>query len=292
MKKDDERPLGNSANPMLEKAQRKAYLNGKGINPNSNHQLDLLFPDTVGTRGDLRHIPNDYARSSLFTTRNKAEPRQSLVQQPLFHYNETVSILYTGVELRADDDELVWLQIINYGSKVVLGEPFEFSVKDLVRDIGWTKNGRNYDRARACISRLKANEILALNTKAYGTSGAMSMIQNYTAVNDAEGKPVEYRVWIAQNLIYLFAGNTFTSHNWETYRELTSIERRLADYLLSHKHPYPLGLDKFKRICGSTNSTPTSWRQQVKKACAGLEAKGVAKSVTLTKDDKICAVRE
>lgn len=288
MKKDDEYGLVKPGNSQLEKLQRKAYLNGKGIKDSSNFQLELL----VGSRDDLRHIPNDYGRSSLFTARNKREPRLSLMQQPLMHYNEGVSIVYTGIELRADDDELVWLQIINYGSKVSLGEPFEFSIKDLVRDIGWTKNGRNYDRARTCISRLKANEVLALNTKAYGTSGSLSLIQNYSAVNDADGKPTEYRVWIDRNLIVLFAGNTFTSHKWSTYRHLSPVARRLADYLISHKHPYPLALDKFAKICGSNDVNVWSWRQTVKKACREVEEAEIVRSVGLTKDDQICSVRE
>lgn len=122
--------------PSLEKAQRTAYLHSKGIRPSAPAQLDLIFP-RVGERLDLRHLPNDYARSSLFTARNKREPRRHLTQEKLFHYNEHVTILYTGIELRAEDDEIVWLQILNYGQRVPLGEPFEFSIKDLVRDVGW-----------------------------------------------------------------------------------------------------------------------------------------------------------
>lgn len=282
---------GREENPQLDKVQRRAYLNGKGINPNSSHQLNLLFPITVGSRDDLRHIPNDYARSSLFTARSRATPRLSIVQQPLFHYNESVTILYTGIELRAEDDELIWLQIINYGAKVPFGEAFEFSVRDLVRDVNWGKNGRNYDRARECISRLRANEVLALNTKAYGKSGALSLIQNYTAVNDADGKPNQYRVQIDPNLILLFAGNTFTSHNWATYRDLSPVARRLADYVVSHKHPFPLELEKFRKMCGSIDSTRTSWRQTVRKICRELVAAKIVESAALTKQDQICCTR-
>lgn len=274
----------------VEKLQRKAYLKSKGIDPNSCFQLDLLFPETVGDRGDLRHIPNDYARSSLFTARNKREPRKTLMHEKLFHFNESVSILYTGIELRAEDDEIVWLQILNYGKTVPLGEPFEFSIKDLVRDVSWSKNGRYYDKARECISRLKANEVLALNTKAYGKSGAISLIQNYTAVNDADGKPTHYRVWIDPNLIVLFAGNTFTSHTWLTYRKLSPVARRLADYIESHKHPFPLTLEKFRRMCGSNDASVTSWRQTVKKACSEAETAGIASRVFI-KEGFICCVQ-
>ena len=274
----------------VDKMQRNAYLNSKGIKPNSLCQLDLF--ESIAERNDLRHIPNDYARSSLFTARNKKAPRKSLVHEKLFHYNEHVSILYTGIELRAEDDEIVWLQILNYGKAVSLGEPFEFSVKDLVRDVNWSKSGRNYERVRECISRLKANEVLALNNKAYGKSGAISLIQKYEVINDADGRPTQYRVWINPNLILLFAGNTFTSHNWEVYRDLSPVARRLADYIESHKHPFPLSLEKFRQMCGSIDAKTFSWRQTVRKACSEVQTAGVADTAFLAKDDKICCVCE
>ncbi len=260
-----------------DRLQNKAYLNGKGINPNQPFQLDLLFPSTLGERDDQRFIPNDYARSSLFTARNKREPRQTLTQVKLFHLHENVTMVYTGIELRAEDDEIVWLQIMEYSKRVPMGDPFEFSVKDLVRDVGWAKNGRYYDKARECISRLKANEVLALNNKAYGKSGAISLIQNYEAVNDAQGKPTHYRVWVDKHLIVLFAGNTFTCHDWKTYLCLSPVARRLADYIESHAHPFPLKEERFKQMCGSTDASATSWRQTVKKACSEIEANGIAK---------------
>jgi hypothetical protein len=274
----------------VDKMQRNAYLNSKGIKPNSLCQLDLF--ESIAERNDLRHIPNDYARSSLFTARNKKAPRKSLVHEKLFHYNEHVSILYTGIELRAEDDEIVWLQILNYGKAVSLGEPFEFSVKDLVRDVNWSKSGRNYERVRECISRLKANEVLALNNKAYGKSGAISLIHKYEVINDADGRPTQYRVWINPNLILLFAGNTFTSHNWEVYRDLSPVARRLADYIESHKHPFPLSLEKFRQMCGSIDAKTFSWRQTVRKACSEVQTAGVADNAFLAKDDKICCICE
>jgi hypothetical protein len=275
----------------VDKLQRTAYLNGKGINPNSQFQLDLIFPQ-LNDRSDLRHIPNDYARSSLFTASNKNQPRKTLMHEKLFHCSENVSILYTGIELRAEDDEIVWLQILSYGQSVPLGKPFDFSIKDLVRDVNWSKSGRNYDRARECISRLKANEVLALSTRAYGRSEAVSLIQNYTAVNDIEGRMTQCRVWIDPNLIVLFAGNTFTSHAWEVYRNLSPVARRLADYIESHKFPYPLRLEKFRMMCGSCNSSTFGWRRTVKKACLEVQGTKIAASAFVSKDDQICCVRK
>lgn len=66
----------------LDKARKRAYLNSKGIKPSASLQLDLLFPETLND--SQRIIPNDYARSSLFTARNKREPRRTLQQVKLF----------------------------------------------------------------------------------------------------------------------------------------------------------------------------------------------------------------
>jgi hypothetical protein len=276
---------------IAENIQRKAYLHAKGINPEIQFQLSFLFEKTACDRDDLRHLPNDWGRSSLYTVRNKREKRKLLTREKLFHLNEEISILYTGIELRADDDELIWLQILQYGINVPFGEEFDFSIKDLVRDVNWSKNGRYYDKARECISRLKGNEVLALNTKAYGTSGSFSLIQDYTSTNDIDGKPCKYRVRLDPKLIVLFAGNTFTSHVWESYRELSPVARRLADYAVSHKYPYRLALKKFQMMCGSINRNISSWRQTVNKACCEIELRGIAKQAFL-KDDYLHFVRE
>lgn len=266
---------------------RKRWLHNKGVIQSKPVQLSFLFTEFMGEREDLRHIPNDYGRSSLFTSRNKNIPRRALVHEKLFHYNEFVSILYSGVELRAEDDEIVWLQILKYGEIVPLGQEFEFSIKDLVRDVGWSKNGRYYDKARECISRLRGNEVLAKNTKAYGTSGEISLIKSYTSTNDSDGKQTHYKACLDPNLVVMFAGSSFTSHKWDVYRKLSPVARRLTDYIESHRNPLPLKIDRFLNMCGSDNKTLTSWRQTVKKACLEVEVAAVHKRVKLMKDDFI-----
>jgi hypothetical protein len=274
-------------------ARQRAYLSERGIEPKGKQQLALLFPDLIGARDDLRHMPNDYGRSSLFTAKNKREPRETLTHIELFHFNEHVKILYTGQELRAEDDEIVWLQILSYGSVVPLGDPFMFNIRDIVRDLGWQKNGRNYDRVRECISRLRATEIQVLNTKAYGETPVMSLIGHYTPINDANGKPAAYEVWLDVGLALLFAGNTFTSHIWDTYRTLTPVARRLADYTKSHREPYPIAIERFRRICGSKEGSITSWRQTVKRACDELVDSGVAEVCFLERGrDQIVILRK
>jgi hypothetical protein len=144
---------------------------------------------------------NAIAMSLLFTTTNKSQLRQFFTRKKLRLNHKSVLVFYTGIELRAEDDEIVWMQILKYGQGILLGELFEFSVKDLVRDVGWAKSERNYDIARDCIARLRANDVLALNTKT-GVSTSVCLIGNYEALNDDDGKPTTYRTWLDPNLIW------------------------------------------------------------------------------------------
>ncbi len=267
----------------------KAYLSRRGIDPNGPFQLDLLFPKT--TNETQRVIPNDYARSAIFTVRNKRVPRRALERVKVYHLHEKVSILFTGTELRADDDELVWMQIMHYAKSSPLGNLVDFTIKQLVADIGWPKNGFYYDRARRCISRLNACEITVSDESAYGISPVFSMIGKYVTVNDGEGKPTYYQCALDQDMILLFAGNTFTNHTWDTYRKFGTIARRLADYVESHRFPYPLDVEKFKAMCGSDMKSLPGWRRMVRDACTELVTAGMAKTVVLNDDDKIYVSR-
>ena len=283
----------DSRDPAVMKAQdmqRRAWLSKRGVTLGEPIQLGLLFP-AILTRNDLRHLPNDFARSSLFTARNKRVKRATYTRKKLFHYNEDVVIYYTGQELRAADDELVWLQILDYARRAPLGSVVEFNIKDLVADIGWLRNGRYYEKARECISRLKANELLVQNSKAFGRSGAISLIDSYGVVNDQNGVATRYYVSIDPNVIVLFAGNNFTSHSWEVYRDLSPVARRIADYMGSHRVPFPLSVERLHNICGSDDSDTHSWRRTVRKACVELEATPLVKKISLDDKGMICCIR-
>jgi hypothetical protein len=263
-----------------ERHKRDAYLRSHGINPNEAMQLEI-WPD------DMRAIPNDYARSALFTIRNKSEERAALQGAVLFHMDKAITVVYTGIELRADDDELVWQQILNYAKRQVLGEPVLFGLNQLCRDVGWAKNGRNFDRARACISRLKANEVLVINSNK-GMRTAVSLIAKYEVDGDNDKKGSQYRAWIHADLTMLFAGQNYTRLNWDKYRDLTPTARRLYDYFASHKSPFPIALEKFAFLCGSSNTKSRSWAQKVKAACKELIAAGLVKNAWVAKDCIFC----
>lgn len=263
----------------METFQRTAFLRKHGM-PTSNCFLDGLLPEN----NTLRSIPNDFARSSLFTARSPKDDRVVMMNKELYSYSNTVVIMFSGIELRTYDDEIVWMQIINYAKSVQLGEAFELSLTELLESVGWPRNGTYYQKARDCITRLRANEILVRNKTAFGTSGSMSLIHDYSTVNDKHGMPITYRITIHPNLIYLFAGHTFTNHLWAIYRKLSPVARRLADYVNSHKEPHPLALDVFRQICASNNKNARSWRSVVAKACKDIKEAKIVENAEIVKE--------
>jgi hypothetical protein len=268
-----------AARGTVERQQDDIFLRSKGIDPKLPLQLDL-WPDEV------REIPNDYARSALFTVRNKQEPRASLQGALIYHYEQTVKVTYTGIELRADDDELVWQQVLDYGKRQPLGEWISFNLHQLCKDLGWSVNARNYDRLRACISRLKANEVKVENQR-IGRGVAISLIREYE-FDGAGEKGTKYSVSIHPNLIMLFAGRNSTRVAWKQYRELKPVARRLYDYFASHKTPFPLKLEVFHQMCASSCESDRKWRSMVRAACNDLVAAELVKKAWINSDLIYC----
>lgn len=262
-----------------ESSMHRAFLRSRGIDPRQPLQLEI-WPD------DVREMPNDYARSAIFTVRNKTEPRATMQNSPVFHIEKAVRITYTGIELRADDDELVWQQILDYAKRFPLGEPVEFNLHELCIDLGWSINGRNYDKARLSISRLKANELKVENER-IGRGVAISLIDRYEFEGDG-AKGSKFRIWIHPNLILLFAGHMSTRVTWTEYRVLKPIARRLYDYFASHKQPFPLRLDTFSNMCASSCSSPRKWKSMVKEACDQLVTANLVRKAWVHEDFVYC----
>lgn len=234
-------------------------------------QLSLF--DIAPWKDDMRAIPNDLARTSLFTIRNKKVPREAFVGQSIYSYNPNVQLLFTGVELRAEDDELVWQQVLEYNKKVPIGGYVYFSYYQLCNDLGWPTNGRYYDRAEKCLLRLNSATIQFAS--AAGRLDSISMIKDFKVANRVAGGKPMCRLIVPEQMVYLFAGGNYTMFIWSAYRGLKPIARRLFDYFASHRTPYPLALDKFQLLCNSKTERPAKWTEQTKMACSELLKSGL-----------------
>ncbi|MEX3547699.1 MAG: plasmid replication initiator TrfA [Burkholderia sp.] len=236
-------------------------------------ELQLSLFDLAPWADDMRAMPNDLARAALFTTRNKKTPREVRQQHVIFHVQKDVLITYTGIELRADDDELVWQQVLEYAKRSPVGTPVSFTFYELCTDLGWPINGRYYDKAEECLTRLQATA-MQFSSGRIGRLESVSLIHRFRVL-DRGKKTSRCQVEIDEEMVVLFAGDHYSKFVWEKYRELSPTARRMFDYFVSHKEPYPLKLETFRLMCGSDSSRVKKWREQSGQACEELSKSGL-----------------
>ena len=235
--------------------------------------LQISLFDLAPWNDKMRGIPNDLARAALFTTRNKRVPRAVRQNHLIFHVHKDVVITYTGIELRAYDDELIWQQVLEYAKHIAVGSPVTFTFFDLCQDVGWPLNGDYYDRAEQCLSRLQATA-LQFRSERIGQLESVSLIHRFRVLGRGT-KSSRCQVEIDAEMVMLFAGEQYSKVMWEKYRKLSPTARRLFDYFVSNQAPFPLQLETYRLMCGSDSERPKKWREQTKKACHELTLSGL-----------------
>lgn len=249
-------------------------------------ELQLSLFDLAPWADDMRAMPNDLARAALFTTRNKRTERAWREQHEVFHVNKDVLITYTGQELRADDDELVWQQVLEYAKRTPIGSPVTFTFYELCNDVGWHSNGRYYDRAEKCLTRLQATA-LQFSSQRLGQLESVSLIARFRVL-DRGKKNSRCQIEIDEEMVVLFAGEHYSKFIWEKYRCLSPTARRMFDYFVSHREPFPLKLETFRLMCGSDSARIKKWREQTSQACEELNKSQLVETSWVSGDAIYC----
>ncbi|MCK9709838.1 plasmid replication initiator TrfA [Pseudomonas syringae] len=282
LEKTKQSPLDNIASKVAERkdAEQLERLLSEMV------QLQLTFYDIAPWDNDLRVIPNDWARSAVFTVRNKNVKRRAYDNELVYHYNKEVEIHYTGIELRADDDELVWQQILEYSKHYAIGVHVYFTIYQLLADLGWAKNGFYYKRALACLNRLKATSF-QISSPRHSRIKGLSLVKEFEIVPTGKRGSL-CQVELSSHLVVLFANDHYSKVVWLKYRALSPTARRLFDYLVTHKVPYPLKLETFRLICGSESTRPKKWAEQTREACVELENSQLVEKAYVEKEVVYC----
>lgn len=249
-------------------------------------ELQLSLFDLAPWADDMRAMPNDLARAALFTVRNKRTPREVRQGHIIFVVSKDVKITYTGIELRADDDELVWQQVLEYAKRSPVGTPVTFTFYELCKDLGWSINGRYYDKAEACLSRLQATA-MQFSSGRIGRLESVSLIHRFRVL-DRGKKSSRCQVEIDDEMVVLFAGDHYSKFVWEKYRDLSPTARRMFDYFVSHREPFPMKLETFRLMCGSDSDRVKKWTEQTNKACEELNKSGLVKTSWVAGDLIYC----
>lgn len=246
--------------------------------------LQLSLFDIAPWPDHMRGMPNDFGRTALFTARNKRTPRADLKDEVIFSVMKDVQITYTGAELRNYDDELVWLQVMEYAKRVPIDQPATFTFYELCGALDWPINKQYYQRIEDSLTRLSATT-LKFSSRRVGKIG-VSLIRKFGFVEQTEKRKSRCWVLLEEEILLLFAGEHYAKFVWEKYRKLSGIARRMFDYFSTHKDPYPLTLDNFRLLCKSDAATTKKWRELAGAAAEELKESGLVKNVWV-KDDLV-----
>lgn len=284
---DAARP-GESQDQVIQRLRREKKVGSGAVIRRSAGDASMqgllpFWPDHV------RAIPNDVARSAIFTVRSYKEKRVAYRDAPVFSVSSNVRLTFTGVELRAADDELVWQQLLHYARSFGPDNWIEFTASQMCRDLGWPQNAAYRQRVRQSILTLAAASILVENTAAQEERGLnVRFVDKFEfETRDGDALP-RWRVRLGRELAAWFSDYKFTQLEMAGYRELTPIARRIADYVCSHASPYALQLQTLKEMCGSETQELKRWKFMVKEALELLRHHGFVADFAI--EDKLVRI--
>lgn len=230
-----------------------------------------------------RSLPNEIARSALFTARNRKQTRATLRQAQIAIIGEG-RISYTGEELR-QDDETVWLQLIHLAKEQPLGKIVEFTPYAFIKAICWPIKGQSYLRLRDVLTRLQATA-LSIYSKRLREGVSLSMIPFFSWRDEQSGDSLPFwRVRVAPELVLLFGDMHFTRLEWVQRLALPDgLATWLHGYFASHKSPYPIRIDTIRHGAGLSDDTKADLKKTIARALEALKKVGFLISYQITGD--------
>ena len=223
------------------------------------------LPEWAPTKGAS---PNEIVRSAMFTARNRNRRRVYLKQAEIMVAGGG-SILYLGEELR-QDDELVWLRLLQLAKGQPLGDPIFFTPYSFLKVIGWRVNNWGYQHLRACLLRMKATAVQITSTRLHHT--VVTSLIDYIAMWDPEKHTplLQWEVRVSKVMSLLFADGAFTLIDLDQRKALPEgIATKLHSYWSSHRQPFPAKVETLQKLCAS-DSELRFFRRELKKALNAL----------------------
>lgn len=240
---------------------------------------------------DMRAMPADFLRSSLFTiNRYGLNAQRPMRSNTLLFSMSNFEIRVTGAETNVFDAE-VHAQILHYQRNQPFGTTIWFSLRELCTDLDLSTNGESIQRVRESLNRLHDTRVVITRKGAdekTAISGNLIASFSYQETKDAD----RWRVEIGTHMLELLGPGVQTRYLLEMDRALkTSLARYLLRFYSSHtKHVYPIKVETMRRFTG-TNMNLREFRRALKNALDELRAVN-AISAWEIEDDKIKIEKE
>lgn len=212
-----------------------------------------------------RSAPNELIRSALFNVRNRQQPKQFFQDEELATIGKDITILYSGPELRQDDED-VWLQALHLArnTTITTETSITFTPSAFRKALKWPKTGFYNKKLRDCLTRLSTTS-LTIHSERFKKGHNLSLVRKFNY--EIGGKALDqWELWFEPEIVALFGGNKYSEIDWNKRLGLPPLAKWLHTFYQSHKKPYPLKVESLMRACGTKASTLKGFRRSLREA--------------------------
>lgn len=273
MAKANFKPLSDALAKLEETRKAAVKKTGKSVKKPSP-QLSLeLWPDSV------RGVPNTVLRGSLFGV---SQRRAVAKKRELLAAVEGIEIRFKGERFNQTDLDL-WEMLLHLARQQPLGNRVEFSAHSLLKELGRDTAGKEHEKLKEDIARLRSGTVEVTWTEEGKTFGG-GLVSDYFRDEVTQ----RYVVVFDQKMLGLYEGG-YSYVNWEQRQALgnNSLAKWLHGFYASHAEPFPYKVDTIRILCGSTNGVLRDFRRSLKAALAELVEIGAIRSWEIDKNDLV-----
>lgn len=228
------------------------------------HINDLALPHVPMNK---RIIPNDMIRSSLFNVSNHNCKREYLKDTTLCSFYST-EIIYTGEELRQDDED-IWLQLI-YTASDQQSEKIQFRPYTFLSQVGWPSRTQYKTRLKDSLTRMSATTLKIYN-RDFQQGIGLSLVRKFEWTEN-EAKLKEWCVWLEPEIVKLFSalGRMYSKINWTQRKQLKPLAKWLHAFYSSHADPEPIYVGKLLQLSGSKMKSTKHFKEILRESLTEL----------------------
>lgn len=210
-----------------------------------------------------RAIPNDFARSALFTATKGAGGE--LIDDEKIFSQQGISLFYKGKRLTQDHLD-IFCAVMHLHRSLPEGNDVIFTEHGLLKILGRSKGGSDHKRLTSLLTDLTATS-LTIHHDEKGKVFWGSLLPE-GAANPENGT---YRLQVSKTLAKFFNyGYVAIPQGKRKLLARSPLAKYLHSWLLSHQSPYPVTIEYIHKISGSKTKSMKSFKQNLTNALERL----------------------
>jgi len=220
--------------------------------------LGLRFPPAPTGRSAF---PADLCRTSIFHVASNNVPRRQCDEEAMGQIGDQISISYSGIELR-HDDERVLMQLIQIAQHLMPWQWIEISTIPFARQATGSKRKLGKTDAESvddALWRLRKGLVVLARDRNFIP---------FNPIRELSGAGSKRYVQLDVRMVLLFK-NSYVLLDDKVYHETRGIERQIFKYLHTNQHEkiYPVKVQTLFELCyGSIEALKTTYMKETLKS--------------------------